>query len=78
VVISQSSVVNSLLSSEFAENFQKEVPLFFKIPKFPFNTVKDKSREAFMPKMSLIHAAVLIKYWLVTDTHRPIANTTPA
>ena len=43
------------------------VLLFLEIPEFPFNTVKDRWKEAPVPKTSSIHSAVSKKHRLVTD-----------
>jgi len=41
--------------------------LILEIPKFLFNTVWDRWKEASMPKTSSIRLVVPIQYWLVTD-----------
>jgi len=57
-------------SPEFASTFERKVPLFlvfWKIYKFPRNTVQDWPKEATMPTTSSIRPAVHIQYRLVTD-----------
>lgn len=63
------------LSSESGTRFQMEVPLFLELPKFLFNTLQSKPRIAYVPKTRLIHSAVSIEYWLVTDRHWATAYT---
>ena len=46
---------------------QREVPLFFEIPDFPYSTAQDRSKEASIPKTTSIRSSVLIELWLVTD-----------
>ena len=57
----------NFLSPEFGTKLQREVPLFSDVPKFPYNTVWDRSKEAFVPKTSSIRPVVSIQYRLVTD-----------
>jgi len=40
----------NFLSPEFGTKFQREVPSFLEILKFPYNTVRDSWKEASMPK----------------------------
>jgi len=47
--------------------FQTEVPVFMEVPKFPYNTVWDRRKEAFMPTTSSSPPVVSIQYRLVTD-----------
>ena len=62
--------------SKFAvdrRKFQREVaevPLLLQIPKFSYNAVQDRSKEALMPKISSIRPAVSIEQRLVTDADR--------
>ena len=42
--------------------------LFLELPEFPYNTVYAMSKEAFMPKISSIHLALLIEHPVVTET----------
>jgi len=60
------------LSPEFGAKFQREVPLFLKVPELyvPYNTVLDRWKEAPMPKNSQIRSTVSIEHRLVTDTDR--------
>ena len=60
----------NFLSPEFGAKFQGEVHLFLKIPKFCYNTVQDRSKEALTPKPNLIGLAVSIEHRLVTGTDR--------
>ena len=48
---------------ELGTKFQREVPLFFEIAEFPYNTVQDRSNEASTPKTSTIYLVV----WYNTD-----------
>jgi len=57
----------NFLSPEFRTKFQGEVPLFWEIIEFPFNTVWDGWKETHMSKTSSIRSAVLVKLRLVTD-----------
>ena len=57
----------NFLSPEFRTKFQREVPLFFAITEFPFNTVQDGWKEARVPKTSSIRTAVLVELRLVMD-----------
>jgi len=43
----------NFISPEFWTKFQKEVPLFLKIPEFPTNTVQDKWKKTFHAKNQL-------------------------
>jgi len=56
----------NFLSPEFGTKLQREVPLFSKIPEFPFNTVEGSSHA----KTSSIRLAVSIELRLVTDSNR--------
>ena len=47
--------------------FQREVPLFSEVLKFPHNTVWDRSDEAPLPKTNSIRSAVSIELRLVMD-----------
>jgi len=60
----------NFLSLEFETNFQREVPSFLEISKFPYNTEWDKGKEASVPKTSSIHPVVSIQYGLVMDRRR--------
>jgi len=44
--------------AKFGAKFQREVTLFFEMSKFPYNTVLARSKEATVPKTSLIRSAV--------------------
>jgi len=57
LVVFERTIMRNFPSSDFGEKFQREVPLdslvLSEIPKFPYNTVKDGSVEAAMPKPAL-------------------------
>ena len=44
--------------------------LFLKVPELPYNTLRDRSKEAPMPKIRLTRPAVSIEHKLVTNRHR--------
>ena len=48
-------------------NATAKVPLFLKIPEFPYNAVYDKRRVTFVPQPNSIYPAVSIKLRVVTD-----------
>jgi len=60
----------NFLSPELGAKVQREVPLFLKVPEFPYNAVQDMWKEAPVPKTSPIHSTVSTEHRLVTDTDR--------
>jgi len=70
----------NFLCPEFGAKFQREVPLFLKLPEFLYNTVWDRWKEAPVPKTIPIRSTASIEHRIVidrqTDTDTmPIAST---
>ena len=57
----------NFLTPAFWTKSEREVPLFLELHDFSYNTVWDESNEAYMPKISSIHWAILAEQRLVTD-----------
>ena len=53
------SAGRTVSSFEFGTEFQREVPLFLEVPKFPHNAAWDRWKEASMPNTILISLVVL-------------------
>jgi len=57
------------LSPNFGTKFQRDVPLllYINLPELPYNTVYNRTKEAYMPKSSSIRPSISIEHRLVTD-----------